>query len=120
VSAEVAEKQHAEIVNTIDLIGSLPPGLYEMIIEDKRPEDVGVDLLPGNYLVRFEERTVQDILALDDGREDEAAFETAARISDVLRKVLNPEKRSPHAAHGLTELAPEWRASTGSSARSDW
>jgi tellurite resistance protein len=83
VSAKVAEKQHAEIVNTIDLIGSLPPGLYEMIIEDKRPEDVGVDLLPGNYLVRFEERTVQDILALDDGREDEAAFETVARISEI-------------------------------------
>jgi Protein of unknown function (DUF3141) len=83
VSAKVAEKQHAEIVNTIDLIGSLPPGLYEMIIEDKRPEDIGVDLLPGNYLVRFEERTVDDILALDDGREDEAAFETVARISEI-------------------------------------
>ena len=37
VSAKVAEKQHAEVVNTIDLIGSLPPGLYEMIIEEKRP-----------------------------------------------------------------------------------
>jgi pimeloyl-ACP methyl ester carboxylesterase/tellurite resistance protein len=83
VSAKVAEKQHAEIVNTIDLIGSLPPGLYEMIIEDKRPEDIGVDLLPGNYLVRFEARTVQDILALDDGREDEEAFETVARISEI-------------------------------------
>ena len=46
VSAKVAEKQHAEIVNTVDLIESLPPGLYEMIIEDKRPEDIGVDLLP--------------------------------------------------------------------------
>ena len=54
-----------------------------MIIEDKRPEDVGVDLLPGNYLVRFEARTVDDILALDDGREDEAAFETVARISEI-------------------------------------
>jgi pimeloyl-ACP methyl ester carboxylesterase/tellurite resistance protein len=83
VSAKVAEKQHAEIVNTIDLIGSLPPGLYEMIIEDRRAEDVGVDLLPGNYLVRFEARTVDDILALDDGREDEAAFETVARISEI-------------------------------------
>jgi tellurite resistance protein len=83
VSAKVAEKQHAEIVNTIDLIGSLPPGLYEMIIEEKRPEDIGVDLLPGSYLVRFEERSVKDILALDDGREDEAAFETVARISEI-------------------------------------
>ena len=35
VSAKVAEKQHAEIVNTIDLIGSLPPGLYEMVIEER-------------------------------------------------------------------------------------
>jgi pimeloyl-ACP methyl ester carboxylesterase/tellurite resistance protein len=83
VSAKVAEKQHAEIVNTIDLIDSLPPGLYEMIIEDKRPEDVGVDLLPGHYLVRFEARSVQDILALDDGREDEKAFEAVARISEI-------------------------------------
>ena len=83
VSGKVAEKQHAEIVNTIDLIGSLPPGLYEMIIEDRRPEDIGVDLLPGHYLVRFEDRSVEDILALDDGREDEKAFETVARISEV-------------------------------------
>jgi pimeloyl-ACP methyl ester carboxylesterase/tellurite resistance protein len=83
VSAKVAEKQHAEIVNTIDLIGSLPPGLYEMIIDEKRPEDIGVDLLPGHYLVRFEARTVQDILALDDGREDEQAFETVARFSEI-------------------------------------
>jgi pimeloyl-ACP methyl ester carboxylesterase len=83
VSGKVAEKQHAEVVNTIDLIDSLPPGLYEMIIEDKRPEDVGVDLLPGHYLVRFEGRTVQDILALDDGREDEKAFETVNRVSEI-------------------------------------
>jgi tellurite resistance protein len=83
VSAKVAEKQHAEIVNTVDLIGSLPPGLYEMVIEDKTPEAVGAELLPGQYLVRFEERTIQDILALDDGREDEAAFETVARISEI-------------------------------------
>jgi tellurite resistance protein len=33
--------------------------------------------------VRFEARTVDDILALDDGREDEAAFETVARISEI-------------------------------------
>jgi tellurite resistance protein len=83
VSGKIAEKQHAEIVNAVDLISALPPGLYEMIIEDKRPEDIGVDLLPGNYLVRFETRSVDDILALDDGREDEQAFETVARISEI-------------------------------------
>jgi len=83
VSAKIAEKQHAEIVNTIDLIGSLPPGLYEMVIDEKAAEDVGVDLMPGNYLVRFESRSVADILALDDGREDEQAFETVAKISEI-------------------------------------
>jgi pimeloyl-ACP methyl ester carboxylesterase len=83
VSAKVAAKQHAELVNTLDLIEVLPPGLYEMIIEEKTAEDVGADLLPGQYLVRFEGRTIDDILALGDGREHERAFETVARISEM-------------------------------------
>jgi tellurite resistance protein len=83
VSAKVAEKQHAELVNAMDLIEVLPPGLYEMVIEDKTPEAVGADLLPGKYLVRFEGRTVEDILKLGDGREHEQAFETVARISEI-------------------------------------
>jgi pimeloyl-ACP methyl ester carboxylesterase/tellurite resistance protein len=83
VSAKVAEKQHAELVNTMDLIEVLPPGLYEMVIEDKTPEAVGAELLPGQYLVRFEGRTVEDILKLGDGREHEQAFETVARISEI-------------------------------------
>ena len=33
--------------------------------------------------MRFEARTVEDILALDDGREDEQPFETVARISEI-------------------------------------
>lgn len=83
VSAKVAEKQHAELVNCIDIIDSLPPGLYEMVLEEKAPEDVGADLLPGNYLVRFEHRTIDDILSLGDGREHEQAFETVAEISEI-------------------------------------
>ena len=83
VSAKVAAKQHAELVNTLDLIEVLPPGLYEMILEEKTAEDVGADLLPGQYLVRFEGRTIGDILALGDGREHEQAFETVARISEI-------------------------------------
>ena len=83
VSAKVAAKQHAELVNTLDLIEVLPPGLYEMILEEKTAEAVGADLLPGQYLVRFEGRTIEDILALGDGREHEQAFETVARISEI-------------------------------------
>ena len=83
VSAKVAAKQHAELVNTLDLIEVLPPGLYEMILEEKTTEDVGADLLPGQYLVRFEGRTIDDVLALGDGREHEQAFQTVARISEI-------------------------------------
>jgi hypothetical protein len=43
-SAKIAAKQHAELVNTLDLIEVLPPGLYEMILEEKKAEDVGADL----------------------------------------------------------------------------
>lgn len=83
VSAKVAEKQHAELVNTLDLIEVLPPGLYEMILDEKTPEAVGADLLPGQYLVRFEGRTIDDILALGDGREHEKAFEAVNEISKI-------------------------------------
>ncbi|MEM7026491.1 MAG: DUF3141 domain-containing protein, partial [Pseudomonadota bacterium] len=83
VSSRVAEKQHAELVNTLDLIDVLPPGLYEMILEEKTEESAGADLLPGQFLVRFEGRSVDDILALGDGREHEAAFETVNKISEI-------------------------------------
>ena len=42
--AKIAAKQHAELVNTLDLIEVRPPGLYEMILEEKEAEDVGADL----------------------------------------------------------------------------
>jgi Protein of unknown function (DUF3141) len=52
VSAKVAEKQQAEIVNTIDLIGSLPPGLHDMIIEEKRqlPKLFGLAAVDGDSM----------------------------------------------------------------------
>ena len=34
----------------------LPPGLYQMILEEEKTEDVGADLLPGQYLVRLRRR----------------------------------------------------------------
>jgi hypothetical protein len=54
-----------------------------MVLDDKRPDDLGAELSPGQYLVRFENRSIADILALGDGREDEKAFETMNRISEV-------------------------------------
>ena len=83
VSGRVAQREHAEIVQGLDLIETLPPGLWEMVIEDKHPEAPGAELIPGRYLVRFESRRLDDIRRLDDTREDEVPFAAVARLSDV-------------------------------------
>ncbi|MEE4357656.1 MAG: DUF3141 domain-containing protein [Desulfococcaceae bacterium] len=80
VSGSVARKEHREIIKSIDMLDYLPPGLYEMRIDEEETS------LPGgirNYNVRFEERQMEDIMALDDGREDEKAFYTVAAVSNI-------------------------------------
>jgi len=83
VSAGVANREHSELFCALDLIDVLPPGLYEAKIEDIAPGTPHRNLIEGRYLVRFERRKIADILALDDGREDERAFEVVRRISEV-------------------------------------
>lgn len=73
VSGAVSRKEHREIMASIDLIDYLSPGLYEMVISQEDSE--------GLRQVRFESREMADILALDDGSEDEAAFVPAATLS---------------------------------------
>jgi hypothetical protein len=43
----------------------------------------GREYVAGRYLIRFVPRSVEDILALDDGREDERAFEVVERVSEI-------------------------------------
>ncbi len=63
VSGKIARKETAEFVENIDLVDLLPPGLYELIIEPKRPDTDESDLIVGNYVTRFEPRTLDDIRA---------------------------------------------------------
>ncbi|MBL8351299.1 MAG: DUF3141 domain-containing protein [Burkholderiaceae bacterium] len=83
VSASVAKKETAEITNTLDLIEMLPPGLYELVIEDTQPGMANLDLVEGRYVSVFKPREVSDILALDDGRDDEQAFEAVKRVAEI-------------------------------------
>ena len=78
VSGKVARKEHKAIIDSIDLIEYLPPGLYEMVIEE---QDTRLGIT--DYRIRFQERRIQDILALDDGLQDEDAFETVAAVSQA-------------------------------------
>ncbi|THF56556.1 DUF3141 domain-containing protein [Pseudothauera rhizosphaerae] len=83
VSGAVARKETGKLLGTLELIDILPPGLYEAVIEDTHPEMPGREFVQGRYLVRFEPRDIPDILALDDGREDERAFEVVRRVSEI-------------------------------------
>lgn len=103
VSAKVASKQHKQITSVIKTIEALAPGLYELIIAGDA----------GNYEVSFESRTIDDILALDDGREEEDEFAAVARLSEWATKTyeltMRPALRAmvtPQIAETLTKLHP--------------
>lgn len=76
VSAAVAKKEHKEIVSTLKAIESMAPGLYEMKIEDETG-----DGLDKRFTIDFAERSIEDLLALGAGRDDEAPFAAVARLS---------------------------------------
>jgi hypothetical protein len=100
VSAKVATKEHEEFARTIDLIDVLPPGLYEAVITEKEPEKTArPELVSGNYLVRFEVRTLDDIRALGgNDAADDLGFATLARVSEInqglYRTLASPAIRS--------------------------
>ena len=80
----MAKKEHDEFASNIDLIDMLPPGLYEAVMIPKDPAQRAADLIGGDYIVRFEPRTLDDIRALGGNDEkDDRKFETVARVSDI-------------------------------------
>ena len=84
VSSGVAKKEHGEFSSNIDLIDTLPPGLYEAIFENKAGDTANPDLASGNWVMRCEARTLDDIRALSgNDLADERRFATAARVSEI-------------------------------------
>jgi pimeloyl-ACP methyl ester carboxylesterase/tellurite resistance protein len=82
VSGKVAKKEHRNIIGCMDMLDYLSPGLYEMVIEGE-PTQPWLD----DYQVRFEERSMDDLLTLDDGLEDEEAFYPVRAVSQFNDKV---------------------------------
>ena len=84
VSGGVAKKEHREFSSNIDLIDTLPPGLYEAVLESKSAETENPDLVSGNWVMRCEARTLDDIRALGgNDLADERRFAAAARVSET-------------------------------------
>ncbi|HEY0848603.1 MAG TPA: DUF3141 domain-containing protein [Bradyrhizobium sp.] len=95
VSGGVAKKEHAEFSSNIDLIDVLPPGLYEATFEARGADTLSEELAVGQWVMRCEARTLEDIRAMGgNSPEDERRFETAKRISEMnlaaYQKYLQP------------------------------
>jgi hypothetical protein len=84
VSGGVAKKQHGEFSSNIDLIDALPSGLYEAVFEARGEDTASPELVTGNWVMRCEARTLDDIRALGgNDAADERRFAAAARVSDI-------------------------------------
>ena len=114
VSGKVARKEHDELSSNIDLIDTLPPGLYEAVFERKTAETAGADLAGGDWVMRCEARTFDDIRALGgNDATDEHCFETVDRVSRanlaLYRTFMQPMVRSlvnPSLADTIQKLHP--------------
>ncbi len=114
VSGGVARKEHGEFASNIDLIDVLPPGLYEAKFEAKSGETASADLVTGDWVMRCEARTLDDIRALGgNDAADERRFAAAARVSEInlslYRTFIQPWVRAmvpPAAAEMARRLHP--------------
>jgi len=127
VSAKVALKEHAEFVSSLDLLETLAPGLYEMVIEEEHLEDEGKAAEHPQYYVRFEARTLEDIMAYDDGREDEEPFRTLAKVSEtnqgLYRQMVSPwvnAMATPQMAEAARLLHPSRQVQLWASDLNPW
>jgi pimeloyl-ACP methyl ester carboxylesterase len=110
VSAGVARKEHGELSSNIDLIDVLPPGLYEAVFERKTADVDNPELVSGDWIMRCEARTLDDIRALGgNDAADDRCFATAARMSEtnlaLYRAGVQPLVRALVGAPAAGELA---------------
>lgn len=78
VSAAVARREHRAILASLAEIEALPPGLYEMKIEDGPPGEA--HRAAGKAAIRFEPRAVEDLRFAPTPRE---AFERVRAVSET-------------------------------------
>lgn len=78
VASSIAKKEQKKIIGSVEMIEYLSPGLYEMVIVDEPSKPWMND-----YTVKFVERDITDIMAYDDGDDDEEAFKQVAVLSEL-------------------------------------
>ena len=102
VSSKINRKEHKGIIGCVDALDFLSPGLYEMVIQEEATHPQLDD-----YQVEFVERDMADILAMDDGFEDEEAFHPVSSISK-LNDRLYQDYLSPWVKLWMNDLSAEF------------
>jgi pimeloyl-ACP methyl ester carboxylesterase len=108
VSGSVAKKEHSEFAGNIDFIDCLPPGLYEAVIEKTSDDTVNADLVTGDFISRFERRTLDDIRAFGgNDADDERCFAAVARLSEIINGLYRTTAQ-PFVRGMAGEQTAEW------------
>jgi len=114
VGTKVAAKDHAEFINNMELIDTMPPGLYEIVITEKPGTEASNRGEAGDFDLSIEERGLDDIRALGcNSLEDEREFAAVARVSEfnnaLYQTFLQPWVKmvsGPQVARAVVELNP--------------
>jgi pimeloyl-ACP methyl ester carboxylesterase len=107
VSGKVATKEHGEFAQSMDMIDLMPPGLYEAVITGIDETVENLELVQGGYLFSLESRKLDDIRKLGgNSREDDLAFATAARVSEITQGTYSTLMR-PTVRGMVTETSAE-------------
>ncbi len=107
VSGKVATKEHGEFAQAMDMIDLMPPGLYEAVISGIDETVENPELVQGDYLFSLEQRSLDDLRALGgNSQEDDLAFATVARISEITQGMYSTLMR-PAVCATVTEKSAE-------------
>ena len=91
VSADVARREHRAILDNLDALEGLEPGLYEMRIL----EPIGdVDCLEPQYRISFESRRVEDLRKVQDTEAFERVREQSELADACYQHTLGPVMRA--------------------------
>jgi pimeloyl-ACP methyl ester carboxylesterase len=101
VSGQVAKKEHTQIVEVLNYIQTLPPGLYGMDIEEIVGRDGTV-----TYDVTLKERSLEDLRASRSYEHvDQKPFEAVAALSELLERAYSLLARPV-----VRAMVPDWFA----------
>lgn len=102
VSSSVANREHKGISTVLDTIEIMPPGLYELVIEDTQGQ--GDDM---KFKVNLAPRTFDDLRKIDDSRADEEMFKAIHRFSKAQAQSYETFIR-PFVKATSNDMTAEW------------